>query len=147
MGYEQVALSVGGIAQAGLDVPRSQVGEVVQDVLGAHSRGEIREDIVHRDPHATDSRLAATLAGLEGDNRLIGCIHRILQADSEDLPIHTWHLAVAIGNDLTVPRDVKPVKAIEFVGDVSWGGVDAKTPCPALQDETAPSRVVAEKVP
>lgn len=62
---------VRGVAEASEDIVLSQVGEVGKDFLVAHARSKVRQHVVHRDAHTSDTGLPAALAGLEGDDVLI----------------------------------------------------------------------------
>lgn len=45
-----------------------EVWEVIQNIGLRHSGCEVLQDIVYRDSHAADTRLAAALIGLNGDD-------------------------------------------------------------------------------
>lgn len=51
----------------GSDVFTGQIGKILEDILFAHTGSEIFLDIVDRDAQSTDARLAAPLAGIDGD--------------------------------------------------------------------------------
>src|SRR5438552_6347823 len=63
----ELALPVGGEREAGADILSGQVREVLQDLLLRHPRGEIFQDVRHRDPQSPNAGLAETLSGLDGD--------------------------------------------------------------------------------
>ena len=52
-----------------------ETGIVGQDFLSGRPVGEEFECIGHLDKHATDTRLSAALAGLDGDSRMEWCRH------------------------------------------------------------------------
>jgi len=71
---------VSGVAQAGEDIVFRQIGEVGEDFLVAHTGSKVRQHIVDRDAHASDTGLPTALAGLDGDDVLI--VHaRIIRRD------------------------------------------------------------------
>lgn len=71
MGHRSVRLSFGCECVARVDVVGCQVREVFQNLLLGHPRGEVAEDIINRNPHSADARLASALPRLDGDDVLI----------------------------------------------------------------------------
>jgi hypothetical protein len=62
---------IGGVGEAGEDVFLGEVGEVSQNFGVGHAGGEVGEDVVDGDAHASDARLAAAFTGFEGDDVLV----------------------------------------------------------------------------
>jgi hypothetical protein len=56
-----------GEPKAGSDILQLKLGKVLDELLGGHPRGELIQDVVHRDPESSDARLSAPLAGLDRD--------------------------------------------------------------------------------
>ena len=71
MGHRSLSLPVRCERVACVDIFPGQVGEVLQDLLLGHPPRQVAKDIVDRDSHATDARLAASLARFHGDDVLI----------------------------------------------------------------------------
>jgi len=75
-----MAFSVSRVAQAGEDIVFRQIGKVSEDLLVAHTRSKVRQHVVDRDAHASDTRFPTALARLDGDDILI--VHaRIIRRD------------------------------------------------------------------
>lgn len=84
---------------AGADVVARKIGKVAQDVVLAHARREPVEHVIDRDAQAADARLAAALAGLDGDDpaivhgRSVLCrpagVKRAARRDASGLPALT----------------------------------------------------------
>lgn len=66
-----MVFTVGGVAKAGEDIVFSQIREVGEDFLVAHARSKVRQHVVDRDAHASNTGLPTALAGLDGDDVLI----------------------------------------------------------------------------
>src|SRR5205823_7535297 len=71
-----IPFSFGGKGEAGLDVLRRQVREVIENFGHGHPRGQVGEDIVNGDSHAADAGTATTLARLNGDSRSPWFVHQ-----------------------------------------------------------------------
>ena len=75
-----MAFAVSRVAQAGEDIVFRQIGKVSEDFLVAHTRSKVRQHVVDRDAHASDTGLPTALARLDGDDVLI--VHaRIIRRD------------------------------------------------------------------
>jgi len=65
------ALTISSVAQAGQDVGLGQVGEVFEDFVVGHAGGEVAQDVVNGDAHATDAGFAAAFTRFDGDDVLV----------------------------------------------------------------------------
>src|SRR5262249_43630556 len=63
--------TIGSEAQAREDVLVGQFGKVGEDFFLRHTRGEIRQDVVYRDSHASHAWLTAAFARFNRDDVLI----------------------------------------------------------------------------
>ena len=60
-------LERGGVSEASLDVLAGQIRKVAKDFLHAHAGRKVLQNILHRDPHASNAGVTAALARLDGD--------------------------------------------------------------------------------
>lgn len=63
--------AIGGVAKAGEDVLGGEVGKVSEDFGLGHAGGEVGEDVVDGDTHASDAGFATAFTGFEGDDVLV----------------------------------------------------------------------------
>ena len=65
---EEFTLAVGGEGKTREEVVSGKFGKGIKHFIISHPLGQIFEDVVHRDAKPSDARLAAPLAGLDGDD-------------------------------------------------------------------------------
>src|SRR5438105_2451299 len=54
-----------------LDIVGREIREILKNLLFGHASGEVAEDVINSDPHATDTGLAAAFPRLNRDDVLI----------------------------------------------------------------------------
>lgn len=74
------ALAVGRVSETSLDVLRSQVGQVFEDLLLRHSGRKVLEHVIYRDTQTTNARLATALARLDRDD--VSIVHGAVPSGS-----------------------------------------------------------------
>jgi hypothetical protein len=65
------AFTISGVAQASQDVGLGQVGKIFEDFVVGHAGGEVSQDVVDRNAHATDAGFAAAFTGFDGNDVLV----------------------------------------------------------------------------
>jgi hypothetical protein len=65
--YHGVVKTVAGEAEAGTDVLRLPIGQLLQNLLSRQAVGEKVEDIGDANPHSADARTTSALAGTDRD--------------------------------------------------------------------------------
>jgi len=73
MGH-QMMLTVCGEREGGLDVLGGEFGELLENLAGAHPRGEPAQHVIDRNAHMPDARLPSPLSGLDRD-ALVSILH------------------------------------------------------------------------
>src|SRR5262245_48894360 len=71
---EEAALTIGGKGEDRADVVPGEVRKVGENLILGHSRRKPVEHVIDGDAKATNARLAAALARLDGDN--VAVVHR-----------------------------------------------------------------------
>lgn len=63
MDGDELPFPIGREREAGADVFAGEVGEITQNVLLCHARGQVLEHVIQRDPQSADTRLPPSLPG------------------------------------------------------------------------------------
>ena len=64
---DQFPVPIGSKEKARSDVFTGQIGKILEDILFAHTRSEIFQNVIDRDAQSTDAGLAAPLARINAD--------------------------------------------------------------------------------
>ncbi len=59
------------VGKAGENILPFQVWEIRKDLFLSHACGQIAQHVMHRNPHAADTRFAASFAGLKCYSRFV----------------------------------------------------------------------------
>jgi hypothetical protein len=73
---QQAAFAIGGIRQAGADIPFGQFGVLIKNLFMRHAFGEPAEDVADGDSHPPDARTPAALAGLDRNDLMVA--HKLI---------------------------------------------------------------------
>lgn len=71
MRNNEVTLTVSRIAETRSNILSSQIWKIIENLLLGHTRCQVGKNVVHRDAHATDTRLPASLTRFNRNNVLV----------------------------------------------------------------------------
>lgn len=68
---QRLALTIGGVGEARVNIGGCQVWEVGENFFFRHPDREVRENVVDGDPHPTDRRPSTAFPRFDGDDPVL----------------------------------------------------------------------------